>query len=96
MVSSMDNKQPVQPHNPLHGITLKDIITQLQEHYGWDQLAQRINVNCFKNDPTINSSLKLLRRTPWAREKVEHLYLATFDKKAARRSRKKDGGNSAR
>ena len=55
----MDNKQPAQPHNPLHGITLKDIVTQLQEHYGWEQLAQRVNVNCFKNDPTINSSLKL-------------------------------------
>ena len=67
-----------QPNSPLHGITLRQIITQLVEHYGWDYLAARINVNCFSKKPTITSSLKLLRRTPWAREKVEKLYVKTF------------------
>ncbi|MBM9520901.1 DUF2132 domain-containing protein [Desulforhopalus vacuolatus] len=85
----MDNKQPEQPKNPLHGVTLQDIVIQLQEHFGWDNLAQRININCFKSDPTMNSSLKFLRRTPWARDRVEQLYLTTFDKKASRRGGKK-------
>ncbi len=63
--------------DPLHGITLKTIVTRLEEKYGWDELARRISINCFKNDPSINSSLKFLRKTPWAREKVEALYLST-------------------
>ena len=67
-----------QPNSPLHGITLRHIITELVAHYGWDYLAARINVNCFSNKPTITSSLKLLRRTPWARTKVEKLYIKTF------------------
>ncbi|MCP8898991.1 VF530 family DNA-binding protein [Gilvimarinus xylanilyticus] len=67
-----------QPNNPLHGITLQTILTQLVDHYGWGGLSERINVNCFKNDPSIKSSLKFLRKTPWAREKVEQLYLSTF------------------
>lgn len=66
-----------QPNNPLHGIKLADIVEQLHAHYGWDGLAERININCFKNDPSVKSSLKFLRRTPWAREKVERLYLKT-------------------
>lgn len=66
-----------QPNNPLHGIKLAQIVEQLQAHYGWDGLAERININCFKNDPSVKSSLKFLRRTPWAREKVERLYLQT-------------------
>lgn len=66
-----------QPNNPLHGIKLAQIVEQLQAHYGWDGLAERININCFKNDPSVKSSLKFLRRTPWAREKVERLYLRT-------------------
>lgn len=67
-----------QPNNPLHGITLETIVSQLQQHYGWQGLAQEININCFKKDPSIKSSLKFLRKTPWARTKVEQLYLATF------------------
>jgi uncharacterized protein (DUF2132 family) len=69
-----------QPNNHLHGITLEMMVTQLQEHYQWEGLAKRININCFKSDPSIKSSLKFLRRTPWARDKVENLYLATFVK----------------
>jgi len=64
-----------QPNNPLHGITLETILTQLVEQYGWDGLGKRIPINCFTNDPSIKSSLKFLRRTPWARKKVEELYL---------------------
>ncbi|MEN8200561.1 MAG: VF530 family protein [Thermodesulfobacteriota bacterium] len=66
-----------QANNPLHGITLKMILTRLVDHYGWKRLAKQIPINCFTRDPTINSSLKLLRRTPWARKKVETLYLKT-------------------
>ena len=66
-------------HNqdPLHGVTLKDIVTQLVEEYGWENLGSRITIKCFTNDPSISSSLKFLRKTPWAREKVEALYLNT-------------------
>lgn len=66
-----------QPNNPLHGITLEQLITQLEKHYGWEGLARRININCFKSEPSVKSSLKFLRRTPWAREQVEKLYLNT-------------------
>lgn len=62
--------------DPLHGITLKDIVTQLVAHYGWEELAVKINIKCFQNNPSLNSSLKFLRQTPWARAKVEMLYLA--------------------
>ena len=72
--------QQSQPNNPLHGIKLATIVEELQEHYGWDGLAERIDINCFKNDPSVKSSLKFLRRTPWARSKVEELYLATFSR----------------
>ncbi|MBT4132017.1 MAG: DUF2132 domain-containing protein [Gammaproteobacteria bacterium] len=71
----MDNKQP---NNPLHGVTLENIVTTLQEHYGWNELAHRVNINCFKIDPSVKSSLKFLRKTPWAREKVESLYVTTL------------------
>ena len=64
-----------QLHNPLHGKTLESIVTELAEHYGWEDLGQRIPVRCFTHDPSVNSSLKFLRKTPWAREKVEGLYL---------------------
>ena len=67
-----------QPDNPLHGITLETAVTQLVDHYGWEVLADRVNINCFKNDPSIRSSLKFLRKTQWAREKVEELYVSTF------------------
>ena len=61
--------------NPLHGITLEALLTQLVAHYGWDGLAQRVDVRCFKNDPSIKSSLSFLRKTPWARDKDEALYI---------------------
>lgn len=65
-------------HNPLHGVTLATILQRLVEHYGWEQLAEQIPVNCFKNDPSEKSSLKFLRKTQWARDQVEALYIATF------------------
>ncbi len=61
--------------NPLHGVTLEQILTALVAHYEWPGLAQRIDIRCFKSDPSIKSSLTFLRKTPWAREKVESLYL---------------------
>ncbi len=64
-----------QPYNPLHGLTLKTIVTQLVEYYGFATLAKHIKINCFINDPSIQSSLKFLRKTPWAREKVEQFYI---------------------
>jgi len=67
-----------QPNNPLHGITLATIVEELEAHYGWDGLAERVDINCFKSDPSLKSSLKFLRKTPWARSKVEALYIATF------------------
>ena len=64
-----------QPNNPLHGITLEMILTRLVEQYGWEELGRRITIKCFTDDPGIKSSLKFLRRTHWARRKVEDLYL---------------------
>lgn len=64
-----------QLNNPLHGLTLKAIVTELVERLGWQELAHRVNINCFKSDPSIKSSLTFLRRTPWARAEVEALYL---------------------
>lgn len=64
-----------QINNPLHGITLEQIVTQLEAHYGWEELGGRINIRCFTSDPSVKSSLKFLRKTPWARTKVENLYL---------------------
>ncbi len=61
----------------LHGITLESVLTRLVEHYGWEVLGKRIDINCFKSEPSIKSSLKFLRKTPWARSKVEELYLET-------------------
>jgi len=70
-----------QPSNdPLHGITLEQIVNYLNEHYGWDELGKRIPIRCFNSNPSVNSSLKFLRKTPWARKKVEDLYLATQKK----------------
>ena len=66
---------PSQPRNPLHGVTLEAIVTALVAHYGWADLAQRIPLRCFSSEPSIGSSLKFLRKTAWAREKVEGLYL---------------------
>jgi len=64
-----------QPNNPLHGIKLADILDFLVAKYGWDELGEEINIRCFQSNPSIKSSLKFLRTTPWAREKVEQLYL---------------------
>ena len=64
-----------QPRNPLHGVTLEAMVVALSEYFGWDGLGARIPVRCFQSDPSVASSLKFLRKTPWAREKVEGLYL---------------------
>ena len=66
---------PEQPKNPLHGMTLEKIVTELADYYGWEGLGERINIRCFTHDPSVGSSLKFLRKTPWARDKVESLYL---------------------
>ena len=68
---------PVRHKDPLHGITLEALLTQLVAHYGWAELGQRIDVRCFNYDPSIKSSLAFLRKTPWARTKVEQLFLHT-------------------
>lgn len=81
-VNSHNEHSMKKPSNqdPLHGITLKTIITRLQEKYGWQELGRRINIKCFTDDPSITSSLKFLRKMPWAREKVEKLYIqSNFD-----------------
>ncbi len=80
---------PKQARNPLHGLTLEAILTALVEHYGWEGLHERIALRCFASEPSIASSLKLLRKTPWAREKVESLYL--YMQREVRRSRPVDG-----
>ncbi|MEO6118745.1 MAG: VF530 family protein [Methylotenera sp.] len=67
--------RPKQHNNPLHGLTLEAIVTALEMHFGWAGLAEQIPVRCFSNEPSISSSLKFLRKTPWAREKVEALYI---------------------
>ena len=72
--------QTLQPNNPLHGVTLEMIVTQLVNQYGWEELGKRIPIKCFTNDPSIKSSLKFLRQTAWARKKVEELYLNSAGK----------------
>ena len=67
-----------QPNNPLHGKTLEAIVVYLVSYYGFEELGKRIRINCFRKDPGINSSLKFLRRTPWARKEVEDLYIKTI------------------
>ena len=69
------NPAPKQARNPLHGITLEVMVTQLADYFGWDDLGDRIPIRCFTHDPSVSSSLKFLRKTPWARDKVEGLYL---------------------
>lgn len=69
-----------QPNNPLHGITLETIVTKLMEQYGWVELGRRIPIKCFNENPSIKSSLKFLRQTPWARKKVEELFLRSVTK----------------
>ncbi|MGB1308139.1 MAG: VF530 family DNA-binding protein [Oceanihabitans sp.] len=70
-----------QANNPLHGIKLEQILIELEARYGWEYLGYNINIRCFTHDPSIKSSLKFLRRTPWARSKVEALYLEMLSKK---------------
>lgn len=67
----------MQPNNPLHGLSLEKILTALVNHYGWEELGRMITIRCFTHEPSISSSLKFLRKTPWARAKVEQLYLST-------------------
>lgn len=67
-----------QPHNPLHGVTLARMVEDLSDYYGWEELGRLIPVRCFTSDPSVSSSLKFLRKTPWAREKVEALYVHTL------------------
>lgn len=74
-LESSDPARKEQPNNPLHGVKLADILEYLVEKYGWDELGSRINIRCFNSDPSIKSSLKFLRKTQWARDKVERLYL---------------------
>lgn len=76
---------PSQPNNPLHGLTLARMLEDLADYYGWEELGQRIPIRCFTHEPSVASSLKFLRKTPWAREKVEGLYLYTL-KQSQRRS----------
>jgi uncharacterized protein (DUF2132 family) len=78
-----------QPHNPLHGVTLKAIMEYLLERHGWEELGELINIRCFHSEPSINSSLKFLRKTPWAREKVERLYVKDVAYAMMRRKRNK-------
>jgi len=70
-------------NDPMHGVTLEMIVNALVAHYGWVELSKLININCFKNDPSVKSSLKFLRRTPWARAEVEALYLDSLDEPTA-------------
>ncbi len=68
-----------QPNNPLHGLTLQTILTQLVDHFGFEELGERIDIRCFNYDPSIKSSLKFLRKTQWARDQVEALYIDNMD-----------------
>jgi len=70
-----------QKNNPLHGVTLQQVVTDLEQHYGWEALGDMVNIRCFQKDPSIKSSLKFLRKTPWAREKVESLWIHMHEKK---------------
>ncbi len=79
MTEPDDRTSAPQRKNPLHGITLEMILVHLVDRYGWEQLGRRISIRCFTHEPSIKSSLKFLRKTPWAREKVETLYLRSLD-----------------
>ena len=82
----MSSVSSEQPKNPLHGITLETIVTALVEHFGWPELGQQVAIKCFNENPSVPSSLKFLRKTPWARAKVESLYLFMLrEKKRAAR-----------
>ena len=75
-----NDEKPMNEHkskDPLHGLSLEKIVTSLFEHYGWEELGKRIDIRCFTSDPSVKSSLKFLRKTPWARTKVEELFIST-------------------
>lgn len=74
-----------QVNNPLHGVTLEKIVTFLEEYYGWEELGLLVKIRCFDTDPSVKSSLKFLRKTPWARKKVEELYLSTLKREKRKR-----------
>ena len=84
--------KPTQARNPLHGLTLEAIVTALAGHYGWSGLGERVPVRCFTFEPSVNSSLKFLRKTPWAREKVESLYLFMLREQARETRAARRGG----
>ena len=75
--TGMSSNLPPRAADPLHGVTLKALLESLVERYGWEELGRQVPINCFVHEPSMNSSLKLLRRTPWARAKVEALYIAS-------------------
>ena len=77
---SKNDTDKYQENNPLHGVKLVDILEYLVDVYGWNNLGEKINIKCFTNDPSIKSCLKFLRRTPWARDKVEELYIYSVQK----------------
>ncbi len=79
----MNNSSPRIPKDPLEGKTLKAILTELYEHFGWDGLSRQLSINCFEDNPSINSSLKFLRKTPWARTRLEKIYLSFVQGKLA-------------
>lgn len=85
----METNQP-QPKNPLHGVTLEQMLSELVDHFGWSALGQRIRIRCFTSDPSIPSSLKFLRKTVWAREEVQSLYLFLLRERARQHKRSKD------
>ncbi len=76
-----ENIPQQQPNNPLHGVKLVEILEHLEDKFGWEEMGERLNINCFLNKPTFKSSLKFLRTTPWAREKVERMYLKSIEKR---------------
>ena len=78
IMTDKTNSDNTQPNNPLHGIRLIDILEYLVDEYGWEDLGYEIRINCFNSNPSIKSSLKFLRKTQWARDKVENLYLKTI------------------
>jgi uncharacterized protein (DUF2132 family) len=78
--STPNDKVPNKSNDPLHGVKLADILETLVEKYGWEKMAKQVNINCFKSDPSIKSSLTFLRKTPWAREQVEKFYLNAIKK----------------
>jgi uncharacterized protein (DUF2132 family) len=79
-----------QPTDPLHGVTLEMMLTRLVEHYGWEKMGRTITIRCFNSDPSIKSSLQFLRKTPWARDKVEDLYLR-YARETLKKSKRKQG-----